>query len=195
MMELVKLSTPSGLILWARLSGQWSGSAFDRLAARIAGLALPAGSQVVLDFSAIDHLDYRAVPRLIRLAATALDRQEELRVVGFSPYLRRIVDFGGALDGREFLERHVPDDPPSPAGPAPQVRVQRSRSAARTAGTAGTRRAAVAAQAAPTTEPVDAWARSLASAVPARGGSRLRHLSLRRVTLRAFASLLDPSVN
>ena len=33
MMELVKLSTPSGLILWARLSGQWSGSAFDRHAA------------------------------------------------------------------------------------------------------------------------------------------------------------------
>lgn len=173
MMELVKLSTPSGMILWARLSGQWGAGAFDRLAARIAGLALPGGSQVVLDFSAIDHLDYRAVPRLIHLAESVLARQEELRVVGFSAYLRRIVDFGGALDGREFLERHAPAT--GGGGPAPRGR------------------AAACSEA----EPVNVWARSL-SAAPAdrpRRPSRLRRLGLRRVSLQAFASLTAPSVN
>ena len=169
MMELVKLNTPSGLVLWAHLSGQWSGAAFDRLAARIAGMALPAGSQVVLDFSAIDHLDYRAVPRLIRLAAGSAGRQEELRVVGFSPYLRSLVVFGGALDGCEFLERHVASG--VPRSPAAAAR-----------GGAGT-------------APVDAWARSLASVARPAAGSRLPRLALRRVTLQAFAGLLAPSVN
>ncbi len=189
MIDLQTMNTAEGLILWARLRGQWAGANFDRLASRIGALALPPGSQVILDFSAIDHLDFRAVPHLVRLGPCVESRQGSLRVVGLSPYLGRIVDFGGALEGREFLERHV-------EGGAARLRPEPpARSDAR----AGVRARA--------SESVARWMRSLGAAAPAapalRPGRRPRArralpfgaVTLRRVPLAALAEFMEMSWN
>jgi hypothetical protein len=194
MIDLVTMNTAAGLVLWARLWGQWAGANFDRLAARIAALGLPSGSQVVLDFSAIDHLDFRAVPHLVRLGTCVEARQAALRVVGLSEYLVRIVDFGGALDGREFLERHRDGGALGPARPAASPDAFSGGSPAGSPAAGGS--ASVA-----------RWAHSLAAAsagsprARAPLGPRVARSSrragpvLRRAPLAAFAGLVAPSRN
>jgi hypothetical protein len=186
--ELVTMNTASGLVLWAHLSGQWAGANFDRLGSRIGALGLPAGSQVVLDFSAIDHLDYRAVPHLVRLGPCVERHEGSLRVVGLSEYLICIVAFGGALEGCEFLERYAQTGASRLARALPVAVADGSRGCGH----------------AQASESVALWARSLSAAVPASGpssgararrGSRSGGVALRRARLAAFVRLVVPSRN
>jgi len=185
--DLKTMNTAEGPVLWARLWGQWAGANFDRLAARIGALALPAGSRVILDFSAIDHLDFRAVPHLVRLGPCVESCQGSLRVVGLSAYVSRIVVFGGALEGREFLERYV-------AGDAAHLRP----------GSLAGRCAARSGRRARDTESVAQWVRSLGAPAPALSLGRRPRLrrgqsggggALRRVRLADFAALAELSRN
>jgi hypothetical protein len=107
MMNVFALRHDDGLLLWGRVSGTCDVRQCSQLIMLLEHQVLPPGSQVVLDFSGAEHIQYRAVPLLIRLGRRVENRRCQLRIAGMSDYMRRIVEFGGALEGREFIERHM----------------------------------------------------------------------------------------
>ena len=111
-MDIVSLRTEEGLLHWVRLEGQPERREFRQLGDRLGALHSCGAVRFVLDFSAVDHLDYRAVPHLLELVRAVEGLAADVRVVGLSDYLRRILDFGGALDSRELLDRYAPVAPP-----------------------------------------------------------------------------------
>lgn len=54
--------------------------------------------QLVMDFSGVSHLDYRAVPALARHAEVLRANGGDLRLAGLSPYLFAILRSAGAWE-------------------------------------------------------------------------------------------------
>jgi hypothetical protein len=107
MMNLFTLPHDAGLLLWGRVSGTCDVRQCGQLIMLLEHQVLPPGSQIVLDFSGAEHIQYRAVPLLIRLGRRIERRRCHFQIAGMSNYMQRIVEFGGALEGREFIERHM----------------------------------------------------------------------------------------
>ncbi len=107
MMDLFVFDHEGGTLVWARMSGEWGRKECLHLLNLFQEVAFPPGSQVILDFARARHIDYRAVPLLMNLAARVERRRGLFRITGVSDYLRRIVELGAALGGREFLEEYA----------------------------------------------------------------------------------------
>ncbi|MCK4306313.1 MAG: STAS domain-containing protein [Candidatus Eisenbacteria sp.] len=107
MMDLISLLHEDSILLWGRVAGCCGKQECSQLIQLLESVELPPGSHVVLDFSWTDHIDYRAVPLLICLGQRIEGRLSSFRIAGVSDYLRRIVEIGAALDGREFMDRYV----------------------------------------------------------------------------------------
>ncbi len=122
MIELVTVQQPLGELLWGRLSGCWGAPEWRRLYMLLARMQLTCGSRVVLDLSAIDHLHFRAVPLLFELARGVEGRGACLHVTGMSQYVQRILELGGALEGRDFIEQHGLGSSPLPDPADPSAR-------------------------------------------------------------------------
>ncbi|MBM3316880.1 MAG: STAS domain-containing protein [Candidatus Eisenbacteria bacterium] len=106
MVQLIPHWRPQGVTVWGRLTGHCGVDECRALQRLLLRMPLRPGSRVVLDLSAARHLHLRAVPRLIALAERLQDRGTRFDLVGLSAYLARIVELGGGLEGRDFLERH-----------------------------------------------------------------------------------------
>ena len=106
MIQFVSLMQSNGALLWGRIGGSWGPSESLRLQAHLDQLDLPSGSHLILDFAQTKHMHFRSVPLLIDLAGGLEERGVSLEITGLSDYLRRIVELGSALDGRELIERH-----------------------------------------------------------------------------------------
>ncbi|WP_257460677.1 STAS domain-containing protein [Archangium lipolyticum] len=63
---------------------------------------------VVLDFSEVDHLDYRGVPALVARAEAFRKAGGDIKLAGLSPYLAAILRAAGAHDVFE-LYPHMND--------------------------------------------------------------------------------------
>lgn len=94
-------------LFWGRMSGTWGKPEMAQLLVLIDSLGLAPGSRVVLDFAEAEHVDFRAVPLLIHLGLRLERRRADFHLAGVSDYLRQIVEVECALDGREFIERHL----------------------------------------------------------------------------------------
>lgn len=116
MIEVTLLTRAEGSLVWGRLHGGWGTREWERLAGLLGCLAIPAGSRIVLDLSAA-QLHFRGVPSLLALSGAIEERELHLTVTGLTEPLRWVLELGGALAGRDFVERHALEDSPLP-GPA-----------------------------------------------------------------------------
>jgi len=106
MIDLVALEHENAVLLWAHIGPRWGLADCQQLRLVVEAMALPPESQLVLDFAEARHIDYRAIPDLIMLGREMERRAGRFRLAGFSEYLQRIMELGGALEGREFVENH-----------------------------------------------------------------------------------------
>ena len=116
MIEITVMARGEGSLVWGRLCGSWGACEWQRLAGLLGHLAIPAGGRIVLDLSTA-QLHFRGVPTLLALGHAIEERELRLTVTGLSDRLRWVLELGGALAGREFVERHALGDSPLP-GPA-----------------------------------------------------------------------------
>jgi len=117
MMEMRSHFGPDGLLVWGRLLGYWGREECDGLRSFFDALALPRGSHVLLDFSALRHFHFAAAPWLVAMAADLEVRGAQLSVAGLTERMRSILELGAACEAREFCERYGDQGSPLP-GPA-----------------------------------------------------------------------------
>lgn len=122
MRQRIELGTPRGGLVWGRLTGHWGAREWARLETMLARLPLEPGTRVVLDLSALRHLQLRAVPRLLALASALRERGAELVLTGLSDYLVKLVELSGGIEGRDLIERHAWMISPLPGPADPAVR-------------------------------------------------------------------------
>ena len=78
------------------LRGELDQAALTELGDRLVRLYDQACVWVLLDFSAVEHLDYRGVPALAVRAEAFRRAGGDLKVCGLSPYLQAVLRAGGA---------------------------------------------------------------------------------------------------
>ena len=83
------------------LRGELDQTALAELGDRLIRLLDQSCVWVLLDFSAVEHLDYRGVPALMARAEAFRRAGGDLKVCGLSPYLQAVLRAGGA-DGAAF---------------------------------------------------------------------------------------------
>ena len=83
------------------MAGSMRARDLGRLHRHLAGLLTSRTTQIVLDFSDVDHVGYRDAAQLAREFEFVHSYRGELRIAGLSPYVRNILLLAG-LHG--FLE-------------------------------------------------------------------------------------------
>ena len=78
------------------LRGELDQAALAELGDRLMRLLDPSCVWVLLDFSAVEHLDYRGVAALVARADAFRRAGGDLKVCGLSPYLQAVLRAGGA---------------------------------------------------------------------------------------------------
>jgi len=78
------------------LRGELDQGALTELGDRLIRLLDQSCVWVLLDFSAVEHLDYRGVPALVARADAFRRAGGDLKVCGLSPYLQAVLRVGGA---------------------------------------------------------------------------------------------------
>jgi anti-sigma B factor antagonist len=78
------------------LRGELDQLALAELGDRLLRLLDQSCVWVLLDFSAVEHLDYRGVPQLVARAEAFRRAGGDLKVCGLSPYLQAVLRAGGA---------------------------------------------------------------------------------------------------
>lgn len=86
---------PGGRIALLALHGWIDKVAVRRLTAALADLEKPELGQLLLDCSAVRHIDYRQLPALVNALARFESRAAGLVVCGLSPYLRDLFRLAG----------------------------------------------------------------------------------------------------
>jgi len=78
------------------LRGELDQAALAELGDRLIRLLDQSCVWVLLDFSAVEHLDYRGVPALVARADAFRRAGGDLKVCSLSPYLQAVLRVGGA---------------------------------------------------------------------------------------------------
>ncbi len=78
------------------LRGELDQAALAELGDRLVRLYDQACVWVLLDFSAVEHLDYRGEPALVARADAFRRAGGDLKVCGLSPYVQAVLRAGGA---------------------------------------------------------------------------------------------------
>jgi anti-sigma B factor antagonist len=78
------------------LRGELDQAALAELGDRLIRLLDQSCVWVLLDFEAVEHLDYRGVPALVARAEAFRRAGGDLKVCGLSPYLQAVLRAGGA---------------------------------------------------------------------------------------------------
>ncbi len=78
------------------LRGELDQAALSELGDRLIRLFDQSCVWVLLDFAAVEHLDYRGVPALVARADAFRRAGGDLKVCGLSPYLQAVLRAGGA---------------------------------------------------------------------------------------------------
>jgi anti-sigma B factor antagonist len=78
------------------LRGELDQAALAELGDRLIRLLDQSCVWVLLDFGAVEHLDYRGVPALVAQAEAFRRAGGDLKVCGLSPYLHAVLRAGGA---------------------------------------------------------------------------------------------------
>lgn len=86
---------PAGRVALLTLRGWIEAVAVRRLTAALADLEKPRIDQLLLDCSAVRHIDYRQLPALVAALARFESRAAGLVVCGLSPYLRDLFRLAG----------------------------------------------------------------------------------------------------
>jgi len=88
------------------MAGSVGARDLSQLHRHLVGLLTARRTQIVLDFSDVDHVDYQDAAKLAREFEFVHSYAGELRIAGLSPYVRDILLLAG-LDG--FLDRNTCD--------------------------------------------------------------------------------------
>ena len=86
---------PGGRVALLSLRGWIDAVAVGRLTEALAELEKPEISQLLLDCSAVRHIDYRQLPTLVNALSRFESRAAGLVVCGLSPYLRDLFRLAG----------------------------------------------------------------------------------------------------
>lgn len=84
------------------LEGEISHADWEDLADHLFRLAHRGITQVVIDFSGVSHLDYRAVRPLVSRTEIFRKAGGDVRLAGLSPYLHAIFRSAGANDAFDY---------------------------------------------------------------------------------------------
>lgn len=107
-----------GRVAVLSLRGWIDAIAVKRLTETLADLEKPEIAQLLLDCSAVRHVDYRQLPALVAALARFESRAAGLVVCGLSPYLRDLFRLAGCErrlrcwpSAQELLETPADDEP------------------------------------------------------------------------------------
>jgi anti-anti-sigma regulatory factor len=115
-----------------RLYGRLGERELQRVLDAVVDRARSPRDGVVLDFTGVDHVDFRAVAEFLRALGRLRDRCASIGLVGASPYVRQLMDVSGQGSLRRALSWDV-----GPAGSAARPDGDELRAAERRALRAG----------------------------------------------------------
>jgi ABC-type transporter Mla MlaB component len=116
-----------------RLYGRLGGRELQRVLDAIVERARSPRDTIHVDFSGVEHIDFRAVADFLAALGRLRDRSASIWIIGASPYIRQLMDVSGEGSLRRTLSGDI-----GPAGSAARPDGVDLRSAERRALRAGT---------------------------------------------------------